>query len=89
MRLSAVLELPEFKKREITIIGSYNTGTGIVAVLARTGEKLFPYPKLCCLVEDGPDNPDPELDQPEINAILRRFGFFDAISTFTPEPPSK
>jgi hypothetical protein len=59
MQLSAVLELPEFKKRDITLVGFYNTGEGIVAVLARRDERISPHPKLCHLVEDGPDNPDP------------------------------
>ena len=57
-----------------------------MAVLARRGEKLLPCPKLFSLVDDGPDNPEPDLDQPEINAILRKFGFFGTISPRTPEP---
>lgn len=89
MRLSAVLELPELKKREITVIGCYTTSYGTFAVLARRGEKAIPYPKLSYLIDDGADNPDPEVDRHEIDSILRKFGFFEAISTFSAGLPPK
>jgi hypothetical protein len=80
MRLSEVLELPEFKKRRIALIGHWNTGETVVSVLAHEGEKVFPFPKLRHFVEDGPNNPDPILSQAEIDSILRHFGYFEAIS---------
>ena len=54
-------------------------------MLARRGEKLFPIPKLWYLIEDGPKSPDPEIESYEIDSILRRFGYFEPISTFPPE----
>jgi hypothetical protein len=85
MRLREVVELPEFKKRDIVVIGHYNTEGTIFAVLARRGEKLLPVPKLFNLIEDGPENPNPEIDESEINSILRHFGYFEPISTFRPK----
>jgi hypothetical protein len=46
MRLSEVVELAEFKKRDIVVIGHYDTSATVFAVLARRGEKLLPVPKL-------------------------------------------
>jgi hypothetical protein len=37
------------------------------------------------LIEDGAENPDPEVDVSEINSILRHFGYFGPISTFPPK----
>jgi hypothetical protein len=85
MRLREVVELPELKKRDIVVIGHYKTDEGVFAVLARRGEKLLPFPKLFHLIEDGPENPDPEVDVSEINSILRHFGYFGPISTFPPK----
>lgn len=85
MRLSEFLETPEIKKRNIVVIGHYDTGETIFAVLARRGEKLIPVPKLSRLIENGPSNPDPEIKPWEVDSILRHFGFFDAISTFPPK----
>jgi hypothetical protein len=85
MRLKKVVELAEFKKRDIVIVGYFKTDEGVFAVLARRGEKLLPVPKLHRLVENGPENPDPDLDSAEISSILRHFGYFEPISTF----PSK
>lgn len=83
MLLSQVLEHPELKRRDIVVIGHYTTADKvIVAVLARRGEKVLPFPKLFHLVEDGPTNPDPEISKPELDSILRRFGYFEPISTF-------
>ena len=83
-RLKEVVELPELKKRDIIIIGHYVTEGAVFAVLARRGERVFPVPKLFRLVDDGPENPDPELDKSEIDSILRHFGYFGPISTFPP-----
>lgn len=80
MRLSEVLELPEFKKRDIICVGKCDTGEAVWIVLAHTGEKAFPFPKNRHLVENGSSNPDPNLEQSEIDTILRRFGYLDAIS---------
>jgi hypothetical protein len=85
MRLREVVELPEFKKRDIVVIGHYNTDEIVFAVLARRGEKVLPVPKLFYLIEDGPENPDPEIDKSVINSILRHFGYFEPISTFPPK----
>ncbi len=82
MLLSRVIEHPELKKRDIVVIGHYTTDAVVFAVLARRGEKVFPLPKFFHLVENGPANPDPELDKSELNSILRRFGYFEPISTF-------
>lgn len=85
MRLREVVELPELKKRDIVVIGHYKTDEGFFAVLARRGEKLLPFPKFFHLIEDGPKNPDPELNNAEVDSILRRFGYFEPISTFRPK----
>jgi len=85
MRLSEVVNLPEFEKRDIVVVGHYNTGEAVFAVLARRGEKVLPVPKLYHLIEDGPANPDPELDESEIDSALRHFGYFEPISTFPPK----
>ena len=85
MRLREVVELPELKKRDIVVIGHYKTDEGVFAVLARRGEKLLPFPKLFHLIEDGPENPDPEVDVLEMDSILRHFGYFGPISTFPPK----
>ena len=86
MLLSKVLaEHPELKKRDIVIIGHYTTDGAVFAVLARRGEMAFPLPKYFHLIENGPANPDPEMDKSELSSILRRFGYFEPISTF----PSK
>jgi hypothetical protein len=87
MQLSKVLELPEFKTREIVLIGTYKTGDGEFAVLAHRGEKVFPVPRLFHLVElkADPNNPDsdprdPDVNPSEIRSILTRFHYFEAIS---------
>ena len=85
MRLREVVDHPEFKKRDIALIGHYNSEEVVFAVLARRGEKLLPVPKLFYLIENGPNNPDPEVDVSEINSILRHFGYFEPISTFPPK----
>jgi hypothetical protein len=70
MLLSEVLDLPEFKTREIVLIGRYTTGDGEFAVLAHRGEKIFPIPGLFHLVELKADPDDPESDprDPKIDA---------------------
>jgi hypothetical protein len=81
MRLSEVLELPEFKTRAIIVIGTYKTSNDKEwAVLARRGEKVLPIPTVFHLVEDGPENRDPEISQSEVSSIRRRFPYFEAIS---------
>ena len=85
MRLSEVLELAEIKKREIVLIGTWNTGQKEFAVLAHRSQKIFPVPKLFHLVEVGPDNRDPEIDPAEVRSILARFGYFEAISKLSSE----
>lgn len=87
MRLSQVLDLPEFKTREIVIIGILKTSDGDFALLAHRGEKIFPIPKLFQLVELKADSNDPESDPrdpnihtAEIRSILARFNYFEAIS---------
>jgi hypothetical protein len=85
MLLSKVIEHPELKKRDIVIIGRYTTDEVVFAVLARRGEKVFPLPKFFHLVENGPENPDPELSNSEVDSTLRRFGYFEPISTFPPK----
>jgi hypothetical protein len=77
IQLSKVLDLPEFKTREIVLIGTYKTGDGEFAVLGHRGEKLFPIPTLFHLVElqADPDDPasdprNPNVDPPEIRSIL-------------------
>jgi hypothetical protein len=82
MRLREVVELPEYRKHNIVVVGHYNTDGVIFAVLARRGEKLLPVPKLFYLIENGPENPDPNVDHSEIDSILRHFGYFQPISTF-------
>ena len=42
MRLKEVVELAEFKKRDIVVIGYFKTDEGVFAVLARRGDKLHP-----------------------------------------------
>ena len=81
MHLREVTELPEFKKRDIGVIGHYNTDGIVFAVLARRGEKVFPVPKLFYLVEDGPEDPDPDMDKSQVDSALRHFGYFEPIST--------
>lgn len=44
MRLREVVDHPEFKKRDIALIGHYNNDEVVFAVLARRGEKLLPVP---------------------------------------------
>jgi hypothetical protein len=39
MSLREVVELPEFKSRDIVVVGHYNTDGVVFAVLARRGEK--------------------------------------------------
>jgi hypothetical protein len=80
MRLSEVLELPDLKKREIAIIGVWDTGQAQYAVLARRGERLMPFPKLYQLIEIENNNVDPDIKPPEVKSILRRFGYFEPIS---------
>jgi hypothetical protein len=81
MRLSEVIELPELKKRDIVVIGHITTDS-VFAVLAKRGEKVFPFPRFFHLVEDGPSNTDPEVGNSELDSILRRFGYVQPISTF-------
>ena len=83
MLLSKVLEHPELKKRDIVVIGHYTTDEAVFAVLARRGDKILPFPKFFHLVENGPANPDPEVSNSEQDSILRRFGYFEPISTFS------
>ena len=73
MRLSLLLETPEFKKAEIVVIGSYKTARHEFAVLAKKGDPAFPIPRLFHLVEVSSKNPDPELSDAEIQSIRRRF----------------
>jgi hypothetical protein len=87
MQLSKILDLPEFKTREIVLIGTYKTGDKEFAVLAHRGEKVFPVPRLFHLVElkADPNDPhsdprDPNIDPSEVRSILARFHFFEAIS---------
>jgi hypothetical protein len=81
MRLSEVLELPEFKSRDIVLIGIYKTtDEKEFAVLAHRGEKVFPIPKLRHLVEVTPEDRDPEIHSSEMRSILSRFQYFEAIS---------
>ena len=82
MLLSKVADHPELKKRDIIIIGHYTTDGAVFAVLARRGEKVFPLPRYFHLIEIGPANPDPEIGKFELDSILRRFGYFEPISTF-------
>jgi hypothetical protein len=84
MVLSKVVELPEFKKQDIVVIGHYTTDA-VFAVLARRGEKVLPVPTLFYLVENGPAKPDPEIYEEEIASILRHFGYFGPVSTFPPK----
>jgi hypothetical protein len=87
MRLSQVLDLPEFKAREIVLIGILKTGDGDFALLAHRGERIFPIPRLFHLVElkADPNDPesdprDPDIHAAEIRSILARFHYFEAIS---------
>jgi hypothetical protein len=87
MQLSKVLDLPEFKTREIVLIGTYKTGEKEFAVLAHRGEKVFPIPRLFHLVELKADPNDPDSDPrdpnivpSEVRSILARFHYFEAIS---------
>jgi len=73
MRLSQLLETPEFKKAEIVVISSYKTARHEFTVLAKKGDPAFPVPKLFHLVEISSKNPDPELNDAEIQSIRRRF----------------
>lgn len=84
MRLSKVLQLPELKSRGIVLIGTWKTGDREFAVLAHRREKIFPIPRLYHLVEISEKNPDPEIFQPEIDTILRRFRHFDAAPPSNP-----
>jgi len=81
MRLSELLNLPEFTSRNIVVIGTYKATEGKeYAVLAHHGEKLFPIPKLFHLVEITSENRDPEMHPAERRTILGRFKYFEAIS---------
>lgn len=72
MRLKDVLQQPALRNAGITAIGTYKTGRSEFVVLAHHGEQLLPIPKLFHLVENGPANPDPDLDAAEIDTIYRR-----------------
>jgi hypothetical protein len=81
MRLSEVLELPEFKTRNIVLIGIYKTqDEKEFAVVAHRSEKVFPIPKLLHLVEVTPEDRDPEIHPSEMRSILSRFQYFEEIS---------
>jgi hypothetical protein len=81
MRLSEALELPEFKTRDIVVIGFYKSQDSTeFAVLARRGEKVFPITKMRHLVEVTPEDRDPVLDPSEMRSILSRFQYFESIS---------
>lgn len=81
MRLSELLELPEFKSRDIVLIGIWKTQSDReFAMLAHRGEKVFPVPKLYHLIEVIPGDRDPEVDSSEARSILSRFHYFEAIS---------
>jgi hypothetical protein len=86
MQLSKVLDLPDFKKRDIVLIGTYRTEDGDFAVLAHSAEKVFPIPRLFHLVElkSDPKDPssdprDPNVGSEEIRSILARFDSFDGV----------
>ena len=73
MRLSEVLKAADLQQAGITLIGTWKTEKHEFAVLAHRSEKVFPFPKLFHLIEDGPANPDPDLDRAEVESIRRRF----------------
>lgn len=73
MRLNEVLEHPDLKNADITVIGTYKTGEKEYSILGKRGEKVLPVPKIFHLVDDGPKNMNPELEIGEIRTIWRRF----------------
>jgi len=73
VRLSELLDQQLFKSASICVVGRYKTEAHEYLVLARSGQPVFPPPKIYHLILYTAENPDPELDPVEIASIKRRF----------------
>jgi len=73
MRLSELLQLPDFKNIPIAIIGHFRTDDGIYAILGRQGQKILSVQGNTHLVKVSENDPDPEVSKAEELSIRRRF----------------
>lgn len=72
MRLSKLLQLPDFKKIPIVIIGRLKTEDSLYAILGRRGQKVLPVEGNTHLIEISEANSDPEISTAEELSIRRR-----------------
>jgi len=72
MRLSRLLQLPDFKKIPIVIIGRLKTDDSLYAILGRKGQKVLPMEGNTHLIEITSAHADPEISRAEELSIRRR-----------------
>ncbi len=75
VRLSELLTQEKFKAAGICVIGHYKTDANTYAVLGRSGQPVFPPPKIYHLVRIASETDDPEIEPEDFASILRRFEF--------------
>lgn len=74
VRLSELLHQEEFKRAGICVIGRYKTEANEYIVLGRSGQPIFPPPKIYHLILYSSKDEDPEIEPEEAASIKRRFG---------------
>jgi hypothetical protein len=75
VRLSELLQQPEFKNANITIIGTWKTMECSYAVIGYAGQAVMPINMLIQhpIPMKSADDGDPEIDPYEVESIRRRF----------------